>query len=459
MMNRSMTSIRPMAGARALTRYGSEPHQGGWSDLGPRDQACEAPLTRDGGREHRNVGDAPSAMASGRAERLRNRPGVLFRRYAGKLLLAALAVFGLAAVHAAQAADPQGFLETIHRHFMLASTIAPNGDLNPYAVVVAPVSAGKIHRGDVLVTNFNNVSNLQGTGGTIVDYNPSSKKTTLFASLPQHLAQCPGGVGLGTAMTMLKSGWVIVGSTPSTDGTTRTKGDGCLLVLDSNGQLVTAWSGPNINDPWGNMATIDRETTATLFVSMAGFGVPGPAALDPKTGLPVTVNKATVLRIDLAIPPGKPPQSTSQTVIANGFGQRADRDAFLIGPTGLALGPDRTLYVSDALGNRIVAIPEAATRTTSAGTGRTVTRNGLLKRPLAMALAPDGDLLVTNAKNGEVVEVDPVTGRQRYAQWIDTDQAQSPPGNGDLFGLAMIPNGSGFYYVEDDVNTLMEATR
>ena len=203
-----------------------------------------------------------------------------------------------------------------------------DGDLNPYAVIVAPVTAGRIQKDDVLVDNFNNVSNLQGTGTTIVDYNPTTKKMTTFAKLPQHLPQCPGGVGLSTAMTMLKSGWVIVGSTPSTDGTTRTKGDGCLLVLDANGQLAADWTGPNINDPWGNMATIDNGATATLFVSMAGFDVPGPEIRDPNTGYSVTVNKATVLRIELAIPDGKPPSITSETVIGNGFGQRADRDVF-----------------------------------------------------------------------------------------------------------------------------------
>jgi hypothetical protein len=356
-------------------------------------------------------------------------------------------------------AEEHGYLETIHRHVTRSSTVTDNGDLNPYAVVVAPVSAGRIRKDDVLVTNFNNVSNLQGTGGTIVDYDPITKKMTLFASLPQHLPQCPGGIGLGTAMTMLKTGWVIVGSTPSTDGTTRTKGAGCLIVLDPNGQPAALWAGPNINDPWGNMAVIDRGDTATLFISMAGYDVPGPEVRDAETGYPVTVNKATVLRIEVSIADGKPPQITRQTVIASGFGQRADRDAFLIGPTGLALGPDDTLYVSDALGNQIVAIPEATTRTASAGTGRLVTKDGLLKRPLAMCMAPNGHLLVTNAKNGQVVEIDPAAGRQLYAQWIDTDQAQSPPGNGDLFGIAMTPDGSGFYYVEDDVNTLMEALR
>ncbi|MGH7114067.1 MAG: hypothetical protein ACREE9_06185 [Stellaceae bacterium] len=93
-----------------------------------------------------------------------------------------------------------------------------HGDLNPYAVVVAPATVGKIRQGDVLVDNFNNISNLQGTGTTIIRYRPADKTSALFAKLPQNLAQCPGGVGLSTAMTVLKSGWVIVGSTPAPMG-------------------------------------------------------------------------------------------------------------------------------------------------------------------------------------------------------------------------------------------------
>ncbi len=374
-------------------------------------------------------------------------------------VLAASLIVTMAPANGARAEGTQGLLETIHKHVTRTSTVTDNGDLNPYAVVIAPVSAGKVQKDDVLVDNFNNLSNLQGTGTTIVDYNPSTKKTTLFAKLPQNLPQCPGGVGLTTAMTMLKSGWVIVGSTPSTDGTTRTKGAGCLLVFDANGQLVATWTGPNINGPWGNMATVDNGVTATLFVSMAGFDVPGPEVLDPNTGYAVTINKATVLRIELSIPEGKPPAITNQTVIADGLSARSDKDVFLIGPTGLALAAAGTLYVSDALGNRIVAIPDATTRQDSAGTGRTVTKDSLLKRPLALAMTADGHLLACNAKNGQVVEVDPAMGKQIYAQWIDTNQAQSPPGNGDLFGIAMTPDGKGFYYVEDDVNTLMEAVR
>jgi hypothetical protein len=357
---------------------------------------------------------------------------------------------------AAVPARAEDVLAGLKHHTPIASTIPDNGDLNPYAVVIAPVTSGKIEKGDVLVDNFNNQSNLQGTGGTIVDVNPTTRAVKLFAKLPQALPQCPGGVGLSTAMTMLSSGWVVVGSTPSRDGTTGTKGPGCLLVFDSNGQLATVWSGTHVNDPWGNMAVVDGGTKATLFVSMSGYDVPGPDKIDAATGLPVVVDKATVLRIQLSIAPGAPPKVTSQTVVASGFSQRADKDVFLIGPTGLAL-IGSTLYVSDAIQNRIVAIPDALSRAGSAGTGQTVTKDGLLQRALALCATPNGHILATNGKNGEVIEFDPASGKQLAAQWIDSNQAQSPPGNGDLFGLAMAPDGSGFYYVEDDVNMLAKA--
>jgi hypothetical protein len=351
----------------------------------------------------------------------------------------------------AQAAEPKSFLEGLRRHTMVTSTVPANGDQNPYAIVIAPVTAGKVQAGDVLVDNFNDRNNLQGLGSTVVAYRPTSKKLLLIAAIPRNLPQCPGGVGLTTAMTMLNTGWIIVGSLPSTDGTTKTKGDGCLIILDAQGNVAGTIAGPNINGPWGNMAVIDNGATATLFVSNTGFDV-GP----PEDESPV-VNKATVLRLELSIVDGKPPVVTRQTVIGSGFGEQADKDVFIIGPTGLALGKDGSLYVSDAIGNRIVAIPNAATRTDSAGTGREVTKDGLLKRPLAMTTAPNGHLIVTNGLNGQAVEIDPVAGQQVSARWIDANKAQSPPGSGDLFGIAITPSGDGFYYVEDEVNMLVLA--
>jgi hypothetical protein len=363
---------------------------------------------------------------------------------------AAVLASGLASsvAHAA----PIGFLETLHKHTTLINTVPSNGDQNPYAIVVAPVSSGTVKQGDVLVGNFNNAANLQGTGSTIINYHPDTKQMTVFATVPRDLKDCPGGIGLSTAMTMLKSGWVIIGSTPSNDGTTGTKGAGCLIVLDNQGKVASTIASPNINDPWGNMAVVDSGDHATLFVSNAGFGVGGAQ------GNPPVFKQATILRLDLDIPQGKAPVVKQETVIASGFGAQADKGVFLVGPTGLALSQDqKLLYASDAIGNRVTEIDEPMTRDTSAGVGRELTADGFLHRPLAMVTAPNGHLLVTNALNGQVVEIDPSTGKQLYARWIDTDKAQSPPGNGDLFGIAMTPEGDGFYYVQDDVNTLVLA--
>jgi hypothetical protein len=368
-----------------------------------------------------------------------------------RLLALGLLLGGAAVLPAAAARAEDAVLPTLHHHVTLGSMVPDNGDQNPYALLVAPATAGSIQKGDVLVDNFNNSGNLQGTGSTIVDYRPSTGAVTLFAQLPRDLPHCPGGIGLSTAMTMLTSGWVIVGSAPSTDGTTNTRGDGCLVILDAHGRVAGTIAGGAINMPWGNMAVADHGDTATLFVSNAGFGIGSPE------GEPPVVSRATVLRIQLSIPPGKPPTVTSETVIGSGFGAQADKGVFLIGPTGLVLASDGTLYVSDATANRIAAIDDALTRTDSAGTGRSVTAGGMLQRPLAMTAAPNGHLLVANGLNGQVVEIDPAAGKQIGAQWVDADKAQSPPGSGDLFGIVMSPAGDGFYYVEDENNTLVIA--
>ncbi|MGC1520472.1 MAG: hypothetical protein WA803_02935, partial [Steroidobacteraceae bacterium] len=52
-----------------------------------------------------------------------------------------------------------------------SSTVPPSGDVNPYGVAFVPENfpgGGTLAGGDVLVSNFNNGANLQGTGTTIV---------------------------------------------------------------------------------------------------------------------------------------------------------------------------------------------------------------------------------------------------------------------------------------------------
>ena len=143
------------------------------------------------------------------------------------------------------------------------------------------------------------------------------------------------------------------------------------------------------------------------------------------------------------------PRDTARTVIGSGFGERTDPAALVIGPTGLGLGKNGTLYVADSLANRVAAIPHAAKRETSAGTGRTVSANGALNDPLGLAIAPNGNILVTNGNDGNLVEVTP-GGKQVATKMIDNTGA----GGGTLFGLAVAPHGKGIYFVNDGNNML-----
>ena len=102
------------------------------------------------------------------------------------------------------------------------------------------------------MSNFNNGANLQGTGTTIMEVSPDGKTVNVFAQINASIlpGKCPGGVGLTTALVALQRGWVIVGSLPTTDGMSDTAQAGCLIVLDSKGNVVETFTGSPINGPW-----------------------------------------------------------------------------------------------------------------------------------------------------------------------------------------------------------------
>ena len=324
------------------------------------------------------------------------------------------------------------------------STVPDNGDVNPYGVAVVPSSHGALHQGDVLVSNFNNSSNAQGTGTTIVQ--DSGGTVTKFAQISAaDVPACTGGVGLTTALVVLRSGWVIVGSLPTSDGTSATAQAGCLIVLDSSGNVQETFSGHGINGPW-DMTALDGGSLADLFVTnvlngtvAAGGGV---------------VNGGTVLRLHLVIRGGSPPRLAAVTKIGSGFAERTDPAALVVGPTGVGLGADGTLYVADTVNSRIAAIPDAVRRFGSAGDGTTINQGGALKGPLGLAIAPGGDILTVNSVNGKIVENTP-SGKQVAVATLDNTVVQGAPnGNGTLFGLAVAPGGAGGYFVDDGSNQL-----
>lgn len=360
------------------------------------------------------------------------------------LMALALLVFTTAVAFAGSSASP--YLTRFHHVAVLASTVPTNGDINPYGVAVVPHSSGLLVAGNVLVSNFNNASNAQGTGSTIMQVSPTGAVSQFAKIAGLSDSACPGGVGLTTALGVLQRGWVIVGSLPTTDGTATTAKAGCLIVLDSTGNVVETFANtsnitPDINGPW-DMTLADNGATATLYVTNVLNGT--------VAGGGTVVDKGTVIRISLNVPlqGDGMPTVQQEIVIGSGFPERTDPAALVIGPTGLALSGG-TLYVADSLDNRIAAIDLAS------GTVQTVSVGGALNDPLGMTLAPNGDLVSVNGNDGKAVEMNPVSGAQVAVKVLDnTVTHHGKNGGGTLFGLAPVPGGSGLYFVDDGTNTL-----
>ncbi len=358
-----------------------------------------------------------------------------------KRFVVPLGIFVLAivlAVTPAAASAKAIFLSRFNTVKVVASTVPANGDINPYGVVVVPRSVGDLVKGDILVSNFNNMANQQGTGITIDQISPSGKfslfATITASSLP---GACPGGVGLTTALGVVSRGWVIVGSLPTSNGQAATAQAGCLIILNSKGQAVKTISGGTINGPW-DMTLVDFDHEAILFVSNV---LNGTVAASPNV-----VNQGTVSRIVLSFQ-GSMPRVLSQTVIASGFGERTDPGALVIGPTGLAINRNGDLYVADTLENRITLITHAITRTSSAGVGSVLTSGGSLNGPLGLIIIPGGDLIAANGGDGNIVEITP-RGVQDSVKLVNSG------GAGTLFGLALEPGEKGIYLVDDGNNNL-----
>jgi hypothetical protein len=313
------------------------------------------------------------------------------------------------------------------------STVPSNGDLNPYGTAFVPTGfakGGPLKPGDLLIANFNSGSNLQGTGTTITDVTPTGQTSTFF--------QGPAGLGLTTALAVLRDGFVVVGSMPTTDGTSATVQPGSLIILDKFGLQVAQFSNAAVlNGPW-DMTVNDQGSHVQLFIS--------------------NVLSGTIERIDLHI---KGPDSISVksvTQIGSGFTHRSDPSALELGPTGLAFdSKNKTLYVASTADNEIFAIPHASTSNADQGTGHLVYSDAAhLRGPLGLALAPNGDLI---AANGDAINPSPdspsemveFTTAGNFVGEFSIDSSEDAP-----FGIAFGKSGkeSLFAAVDDNDNSV-----
>jgi uncharacterized protein (TIGR03118 family) len=314
------------------------------------------------------------------------------------------------------------------------STVPDSGDQNPYGVAFVPQDyhgGGLLHPGDILVSNFNNSDNLQGTGTTIVAINPTTGQRSVFFQGDTHL-------GLTTALAVLKNGFVIVGNVPTSDGTFDTIGRGSLLILDSNGHLVETLANRRLLDgPW-DLAVNDQGDQAQVFVA--------------------NVLNGTVTRIDLRMPRHGAPVVQHMVRIASGYAHAPNDAALVVGPTGLAYDARQDiLYVASTDDNAIFAIPNAGETHRDRGKGQLVYQDDVhLHGPLGLVLAPNGDLIVANgdAVNEDDTQPSELVEFTPHGQFVGQFSLSTEPGA--AFGIAVDSSNGAlrFAAVNDADNTL-----
>jgi hypothetical protein len=315
----------------------------------------------------------------------------------------------------------------------MVSTVPSNGDVNPYGVAFVPhgFPGGVLSPGDILVSNFNNAQNLQGTGTTIVSVSQQGTVSLFFTASPSQ-------PGLSTALAVLQEGLVIVGSFPSVDGTCGTASNGSLLVVNSVGQQVQTIADQNfINGPW-DMAVND-------------FGG-GRIDAFVTNGL-----SGKVTRLNMMISGGQL-MVQSKTTIASGYLFQCDPVTFVDAPTGMVYDAKKdVLYVASTADNTVFAVSNAASRTTDGGTGQIVYQDQThLHGPLGMSVSPLGHLLVSN---NDAINPDPNQPSEIVEFTITgsfVKQLSIDPNFGGAFGLNVSVDGvtSRFAAVDDNTSSL-----
>jgi hypothetical protein len=344
------------------------------------------------------------------------------------LLVVAVLLLVLPAAVSAQDDDHQPFLPS---PVQSVSTVPSNGDVNPYGVAFVPphFPQGTAKPGDVLVSNFNAASNLQGTGTTIVDISATGTQSVFF--------QSPTPTGLSTALNILRQGFVLVGNFPSPDGTCGNATPGSILVINPSGKQVGSISDDSINGPWDS-ALFDEGDSAKFFVANGLTG--------------------TVVRLDLKVS-SSGVSVKNVTQIASGYLHQCDAVTFVDAPTGLVYDAQRdVLYVASSDDNAVFAVSNAGSTEKDHGTGRIIYQDNVhLHGPLAMIMAPNGHLVVSNNdainpdpnQPSEIVEF---TVGGKFVKEISVD-----PNFGGAFGLAVMTKGdtARFAAVDDNVSVLL----
>ncbi|HEX8755862.1 MAG TPA: hypothetical protein VF745_05960, partial [Steroidobacteraceae bacterium] len=322
---------------------------------------------------------------------------------------------------------------------------------NPYGLAIAPVTAGLVRAGDMIVCNFNDgATNTQGLGTTIVGLHPSPGAT------PYRIAQSSSLQGCN-ALAVLADGGISAAAYSANQNP----------LVTPSGTVTTPFAADTFANPWGEAyAAASGQNPAALYVSNAN---------------------GTIDRITLS-----GDTQTGFTQIVQGFcGSGAPGGIFA--PAGLTYDASiDTLYVIDTSSYSVISLanvssiassgvtvagqcgsaaspptPVPAFSGPSASSASVIAHGPPLFAPLSAALLADGDLIVTNSDinipAGQMpnlaVEVSPVLPGGFVGQPKQLDASGTP---GALFGIVATADSQGnqiVYFNDDNTNAVMRMTQ
>lgn len=326
--------------------------------------------------------------------------------------------------------SPVSVLSALTTQTTVGSTVDPGpatgtGDQNPYGLVIAPATAGKITAGDLVICNFNDAANVQGNGTTIVGLHPATGST------PYRIAQDPSLKGCD-ALAIDPADNLYAAAFVSNLNPIFTPA-GALTSTNGN----AAWSGP-----FGQIYSPTSGTfgTSSVFESNA--------------------NSGTVARMDI-----KSGAIAGVEVIATGFALNTGVPGSIIGASSLTYDPDGdTLYVVDGGRNRLVALTGASNIPASgvvvgasgftgpsAASGRVVFSGAPLNNPVSAALLYNGNIVIGNTADNYMVEVSN-SGTLFTKRLVDTGAT------GAIFGMVATGTSTAtekIYFNDDNLNSVV----
>ncbi|HTJ27876.1 MAG TPA: hypothetical protein VMA36_17090 [Candidatus Limnocylindria bacterium] len=310
----------------------------------------------------------------------------------------------------------------------IGSTVDPtNNDSNPYGLDVAKVDAGPLHKGDLVICNFNDNANVEGNGTTVVALRPQA------GSSPTHIAQNAALKGC-TALAIAPNDniWAAAFSANLNP------------IFQPSGTLVTTLAGGPWHGPFGQTfsPTAGPFGTAAFYESNAGDG--------------------SIVRINIT------PNGFTEDVIATGFAVNGGKPGNILGPSGLQFDVQRDrLWIVDGADNSLsvinfVSLVPAGGITVKGETfsgvagvlGQRVFAGAPLNGPISSALLPGGNIVLGNTLDPDgtnlMVEISP-TGSLVGTKNVDTGAA------GAIFG--MVATGTTdmdtqLYFNDDNANAL-----